>query len=71
MKAMSFEHARPEAGENRRVRYAAWGQVVVPMLARPAVAGTAVGIPVRRFRFDLDLSGKNKVVAFAHEETNT
>lgn len=69
--AIGFEHARPDEFEHRKVRYATWGCVVAPMLARPALAGAAVGIPARRFRFDLDLSGKNKVVTFAQEETIT
>ena len=69
--AIGVEHARPDEYENRKIRYATWGCVVAPMLARPALAGAAVGIPARRFRFDLDLSGKNKVVTFAQEETYT
>jgi hypothetical protein len=40
------------------------------MLARPALAGVCVGLPVRTFRFVLDLSGKNKVITFAQEETS-
>ena len=38
------------------------------MLARAALAGDLTTIPLRRFRFDLDFSGKNKVVTFAQEE---
>jgi CRISPR-associated protein Csx14 len=40
-----------------------------PMLARAALAGSLRTVPLRLFRFDLDLSGKNKVVTFAQEET--
>ena len=38
------------------------------MLARAALAACVRTIPVRRFRFEFDLSGKNKVVTFAKEE---
>ena len=69
--AWGLEHARPDEYETRRVRYGAWSGLVPPILARPAIAAARVAIPVRRFRFVLDLSGKNKVVTFAQEETNT
>lgn len=64
-----LEHARPDEYETRQVRYGAWSGLVRPILARPALAGASVALPVRRFRFVLDLSGKNKVVTFAEEET--
>lgn len=69
--AVGLEHARPDEYDRRRVRYAAWTGLVPPILARPALAGLGVGIPVRRFRFVLSLSGKNKVVTFAQEEIDT
>lgn len=69
--ACGLEHARPDEYETRQVRYGTWSGVVPLLLARPALAGGSVGVPVRRFRFVLDLSGKNKVVTFAQEETNT
>lgn len=72
--ALGLEHARPDEYETRKVRYGVWGRVLPAVLARSALAGAAVGIlagEFRRFRFDLDLSGKNKVVTFAQEETNT
>jgi hypothetical protein len=40
------------------------------MLARPALGGACVGVPLRIFRFTLDLAGKNKIVTFAQEETS-
>jgi ubiquinone/menaquinone biosynthesis C-methylase UbiE len=40
-----------------------------PMLARAALSGADVKVPMRRFVFELDLSGKNKVTTFAQEET--
>jgi CRISPR-associated protein Csx14 len=66
--AWGLEHARPDEFETRRVRYAVWGQLLPPLLARAAVAGGVPTIPLRRFEFELDLSGKNKVVTFAQEE---
>jgi CRISPR-associated protein Csx14 len=66
--ALSLEHARPDEYETRVVRYAAWSGPLPTILARPALSGVGVGIPVRRFRFALNLAGKNKVVTFAQEE---
>lgn len=66
--AWGLEYARPDEFEVRQVRYAAWGVSLPPMLARAALAGGLTTVPLRRFRFELDLSGKNKVVTFAQEE---
>jgi CRISPR-associated protein Csx14 len=66
--AWGLEHARPDEYEVRQVRYAVWGACLQPMLARAALTGSLAAIPSRRFRFELDLSGKNKVVTFAQEE---
>jgi CRISPR-associated protein Csx14 len=66
--AWGLEHARPIEFRVRQVRYAAWGLGLPPILARAALAGGLVAIPLRRFRFELGLSGKNKVVTFAQEE---
>lgn len=66
--AIGLEHARPDHYETRKVRYAVWGHPLPPMLARPALAGTNLRLPMRRFQFELDLSGKNKVTTFAQEE---
>ena len=66
--ASGLEHARPEEFAVRQVRYAAWGADLPPMLARAALSGGFAIVPLRRFRFELDLSGKNKVVTFAEEE---
>ena len=68
--AWGLEHARPDEYETRQVRYGAWSGLVPPILARSAVAGSSIAVTIRRFRFILDLSGKNKVVTFAQEETN-
>jgi CRISPR-associated protein Csx14 len=66
--AWGLEHARPDVFSVRNVRYAAWGAVLPPMLARAALADGLRTVPLRLFRFNLDLSGKNKVVTFAEEE---
>jgi CRISPR-associated protein Csx14 len=65
--AWGLENARPVEFELRQVRYAAWGMKLSPILARVALAGILPAVPSRHFHFDLDLSGKNKVVTFAQE----
>lgn len=67
LSAWGLENARPDEFETRKVRYAAWGVAIPPMLARVALVG-GVAVPMKRFRFDLDMSGKNKVVTFAEQE---
>jgi CRISPR-associated protein Csx14 len=66
--AWGLEHARPIEFGLRQVRYAAWGLSLPPMLARAALSGALTAVPLRWFRFELELSGKNKVVTFAQEE---
>lgn len=66
--AIGLEHARPHEFATRRVRYGVWGCLLSPMLARAAVAAAPLPFPIRRFVFELDLSGKNKVVTFAQED---
>jgi CRISPR-associated protein Csx14 len=70
--AWGLEHARPAHFGERRVRYAAWGIGLPPILARAALADGLTAILSRelsrRFRFQLALAGKNKVVTFADEE---
>lgn len=68
--ALGLEHARPNEFRTRQVRYFVWKGLLPPILARPALAGAASGFPLRRFRFTLDLSGKNKVVTIATEESH-
>src|SRR5579872_818604 len=69
--AWGLQNARPIEFGRRQVRYAAWGVSLPPMLARAALTGGLAAIPSRRFRFELELSGKNKVVTFAQEEQRT
>jgi CRISPR-associated protein Csx14 len=66
--AWGLEHARPVEFGLRQIRYFAWGVNLPPMLARAALCGGLTTVPLRQFHFELDLSGKNKVVTFAHEE---
>jgi len=66
--AWGLENARPVEFGLRQVRYAAWGVNLPPVLARAALTGALPAIPLRQFHFELDLSGKNKVVTFAQEE---
>lgn len=66
--AWGLQNSRPEEYETRQVRYAVWSEHLPPILARPAMSGAQVPFAVRRFQFELELSGKNKVVTFAREE---
>lgn len=63
--AWGLENARPEELSDREVRYAVWGCLLPPMLARAALVSPIPGPPARRFSFVLALSGKNKIVTFA------
>jgi CRISPR-associated protein Csx14 len=67
--AWGLEHARPDEFDTRRVRYAAWGIPLPPMLARAALCCGLTTVPTKCFHFKLDMSGKNKVVTFAELET--
>ena len=69
--AWGLENARPVEFGLRQVRYAAWSVKLPLILARAALAGALSAVPSRQFRFELDLSGKNKVVTFAQEEPST
>ncbi len=66
--AIGLEHARPDEFETRQVRYGVWKGLLPTVLARPALGGCRLGVPVRVFRFTLELAGKNKIVTFAREE---
>ena len=68
--ALGLEHARPNEFRTRQVRYHVWKGMLPPILARPILAGAEAGFPLRRFQFTLDLSGKNKVVTIATEESH-
>ena len=66
--AIGLEHARPDEFDTRKVRYGVWKGFLPPTLARAALGGASVGVPLRIFRFTLALSGKNKNVTYAEEE---
>ncbi|GBE46875.1 hypothetical protein BMS3Bbin12_00028 [bacterium BMS3Bbin12] len=66
--AWGLEHARPKLFRDRQVRYAAWGMVLSPILARVALTGSIPSLSIRRFHFVLGSSGKNKIVTFAEED---
>lgn len=66
--AWGLQNARPNEYGKHRVRYGAWKGFLDPMLARPALAGIDVAVPLRKFNFALDFSGKYKFVTFAQEE---
>lgn len=66
--AWGLEHARPDEFVTRKVRYAVWGIPLPPMLARAAFCCALATVPLQHFRFELDMSGKNKVVTFAEME---
>ncbi|MYB27337.1 MAG: type I-U CRISPR-associated protein Cas8c [Candidatus Dadabacteria bacterium] len=68
--AWGLENARPDEFEVRKVRYAAWGLVLPPILARVALIGGVAVVPMKRFRFKLYMSGKNKIVTFAEQEVD-
>lgn len=67
--AIGLEHARPAELSLRLYRYAIWGGLLPLQLARAALSGDFAPVRQRRFRFPLDLSGKNKVVCYSTEET--
>jgi CRISPR-associated protein Csx14 len=66
--AWGLENARPQEFETRMFLYAAWGAPLPLMLARATLCGNISVVPLQRFRFELDMSGKNKVVTFAEPE---
>jgi CRISPR-associated protein Csb3 len=67
--AWGLENGRPNEFDTRKVRYAAWGIPLSPMLACAALCGSLTTVPLKHFCFELDMSGKNKVVTFAVLET--
>ncbi len=67
--AWGLENARPDEYQNRKVRYSAWEVFLPTMLARAALFGGVAAIPMQHFHFELHLSGKNKIVTFAEQET--
>ena len=68
MAAWGLENARPYTSGTRQIRYAAWGDILPPALARIVIAGGIKILSQKRFYFELGISGKNKVITFAQEE---
>lgn len=66
--ACGLEHTRPVEFGVRQVRYCAWSGLLPISLARVAFQGGISSLPTRYFRFELALSGKNKIVTFAQQE---
>lgn len=69
--AWGLQYTRPVTWPVRQVRYAVWRDRLGVELARVAFQGALRCIEHKLFRFELALSGKNKVVTFAGEETLT
>lgn len=67
--AWGLEHTRPFEFGIRQVRYAAWGEMLPPMLARVAFQSAERSALRKAFRFELALNGKNKVVTFSQLES--
>lgn len=66
--ACGLEHTRPLEFGIRQVRYCVWSGLLPVSLARVAFQGGIPSMPTRYFRFELALSGKNKIVTFAQQE---
>jgi len=66
--ACGLEHTRPVEYGVRQVRYCVWAELLPVSLARVAIQGGLSFLTTRHFRFELALSGKNKIVTFAKEE---
>jgi CRISPR-associated protein Csx14 len=66
--AWGLQYTRPVTWPAWQVRYAVWRERIPVELARVALQGALPHLDRRLFRFELALSGKNKVITFAHEE---
>lgn len=66
--ACGLENTRPVELGNYQIHYCVWNCMLPANLARIAFQGGIPSIPSRSFHFKLALSGKNKIVTFAHEE---
>jgi len=69
--AWGLENARPDTQDMENVRYAAWGILLPPILARTALHGGVTMLPLKHFRFEFGRSGKNKVLTFAELESES
>ena len=67
--AWGLQHARPFELSLRRYRYSIWNEWLPPQLARPALSNQLPLTRQHRYQFSLELSGKNKIVCYAIQET--
>jgi len=65
---IGLENARPMDHAEQRAAYSVWGGIVPLLLARPALAGADIALPLRRFHFTFARAGKNRIVNYAEEE---
>lgn len=68
--AWGMEHARPAALSLRNYRYVIWDCWLPPQLARVALSGDFALVERQCYQFQLDMSGKNKIIRYAIEETS-
>lgn len=66
--ACGLEYTRPVEFGVRQVRYCVWSSLLPVSLARVVFQGGISSLSTRYFRFELALSGKNKIVTFAQQE---
>lgn len=67
--AIGLNYARPLNVKQRVNRYGAWKGLLPLQLARAALGAAPVVSNLRVFEFELAMSGKNKIVTFAKEQT--
>lgn len=68
--AIGLEYARPTRVNRLAYRYAIWGEILPPLLARPALGGHLSGFPGRHFSMKLGQPNKfDRSILFATEET--
>ena len=70
--AWGLQNARPfKMKQARKFRYAIWGGLLDPVLARAAFAGVLTQVPLQVFQFTLLMAGKNKITTIASRETQS
>lgn len=67
--ALGLQNARPNERALRQIEYCTWLGRLPVSLARAVIGGATQVAQTRCFAFELALSGKNKVVTIAAEET--
>lgn len=69
--AWGLQYTRPVENSTRNYTYHVWGLPIAPMLARVAFCGGIADLPLRKFQFELAMSGKDKVVNYAEERNQS